>query len=227
MAQEVKRGCGYRRVGGLYLVGDFHWKPCDRLPLEVGHCPVCGHGVHFSRNAAEINPFRLWGEHTYKSVYELPHPKGFPVTCQEPCSCIPCFVCQPPDDTAFIMMVGEKFYPKPQDFIEEATKQGISKRIPALPKKLVLGETIIYLAHRKACNGHNPQQSELLEGNGQGRLLDAEKKAEPKLGIFAAFVPRRIEKLIWESQATEKVIKDLEKRGITPVIIKDGDKDHA
>lgn len=32
MAQESKRGCGYRKVGGTYLVGNYISVPCDRLP---------------------------------------------------------------------------------------------------------------------------------------------------------------------------------------------------
>lgn len=38
---------------------------------------------------------------------------------------------------------------------------------------------------------------------------------------------RRVEKLIWRHDADEKTLKSLEKRGITPVIIEDGDMDHA
>lgn len=33
MASETKRGCGYRKVGGMYLVGDYIRVPCDRLPF--------------------------------------------------------------------------------------------------------------------------------------------------------------------------------------------------
>lgn len=221
MAQETKRGCGYRKVGGIYLVGGFTTSPCDRLPMEVGHCPVCGAGVHFSRNAAEINPFKLWGEHWVGSSMSNIDRDMYP------CACDPCFVCNPPDGTAFIMMVGEAFYKTPQDFIKEAQEMGVSKRIASIPKKLKLGETVVYLAHKKACNGNNPQQESLLADNGQARMLDAEVKAEPKLGVFAAFIPSKIEKLIWEFDATEDALKDLEKRGITPVIIKDGDMDHV
>jgi len=59
MAQESKRGCGYRKVGGLYLVGDGIFVPCDRLPYLLETCPVCGHGIHFTRSMTEINPLKL------------------------------------------------------------------------------------------------------------------------------------------------------------------------
>src|SRR5260370_22228167 len=41
MAVEAKRGCGYRKAGGLYLVGGGIGLPCDRLPYEIHECPCC------------------------------------------------------------------------------------------------------------------------------------------------------------------------------------------
>jgi len=60
----------------------------------------------------------------------------------------------------------------------------------------------------------------------QPRLLETEKVSKA-LGIFCAFIPKRVEKLIWKNQATPEELEKLEKRGITPVIIPDGDSDHA
>lgn len=122
MAQEQRRGCGYRRVGGLYLVGGYVFNPCDRLPLAIGHCPVCGSGLHFTRSMTEINPQRLWGEHTEKVEIFTKEPDKSMVggsmtvnkiicTCPQTCN-----VCYPPDAIAFVMMVGEKYY-SPQSFI--------------------------------------------------------------------------------------------------------------
>ena len=37
MASEPKRGCGYRKIGGTYLVGGGIGIPCDRL---AGITPV-------------------------------------------------------------------------------------------------------------------------------------------------------------------------------------------
>ena len=45
-------------------------------------------------------------------------------------------------------------------------------------------------------------------------------------GVFYAFRPQRIEKLIWQKDASEGNLEELERRGITPVIIPDGDLDH-
>lgn len=213
MAIEDKRGCGYRKVGGIYLVGEYRAVACDRLPLPVGSCPVCGHGIHFTRSLTEINPLKLFGIHE---------------NCQDVIQ--GCWVCEPSDEVAFIMMVGEKFYPTPDDFMNEGIRQGVSKRIPFIPKKLQIGKTILYLAHNKACVVREPvavqQAMAILEQTAQPTLIDAEKQKHA-LGIFCAFIPQRIEKLVWESELTDEVKTDLEKRGITPVPVPDGDKDHV
>lgn len=213
MAQEHKRGCGYRKVGGLYLCGEYVSGLCDRLPLPLECCPTCGGGIKVSRGFTKIIPTTLFGYHQ---------------------DCIdkirPCKVCDPTEDTAFIMLVGDKYY-TPKTFIAEATGQGVSKRIPFIPKDLELGKTIIYLAHHKACEVIGPaivQQARTLadgDDSHQKRLLDADE-VKHRTGIFTAFVPQRIEKLIWKSDATKKELTNLKKRGITPIVITDGDKEH-
>lgn len=129
------------------------------------------------------------------------------------------------------MNVGEKYYKTPGDFLEEAHQLGISKRIPFIPKELELGKTVIYLAHPKACEVREPvarqQAMAILDGSEakQPRLVDTEK-VEKRLGIFTAFIPRKVEKLVWESEATTEELGKLERRGITPVVVKDDDPDH-
>ena len=215
MAQEEMRGCGYRHVGGLYLCGEYISVPCDRLPHPLDVCPVCGGGIKVSRGFTKINPLRLFGVH-------------------QPCEdkWPGCFVCEPKDEPAFIMGVGERYYKTPADFITEGARLGISKRIPFIPKELELGKTIVYLAHPKACQVTHPavlQKAMAIVSGGeqdQPRLLESEKP-EYKMGIFSAFIPHRVEKLIWEKDATVEELESLQKRGITPVVIKDGDTDHA
>lgn len=215
MAQEAKRGCGFRKVGGLYLCGDYKVIPCDRLPYPLICCPTCGSGIKLSRAFVEINPAALFGQH-----------EG----CQDVHQ--PCFVCQPNDDLAYIMTVGDKYY-TPVEFVEEARMIGISKRIPFIPKSLVIGETVIFLAHPKACIDTRyevlQEVAALIDQPAtlQPRLVDAEEvKRIP--GIFTAFIPQRIEMPVWESEYkhNKKDMDALRKRGITPVPIKDGDRDH-
>lgn len=245
MASEARRGCGYRKVGGIYLVGGLLSVPCDRLPYKLDSCPVCGAGVHFTRAMTEINPFKLFGTHDQQVPVFKDNPElsGFVTKVQCHDQFRPCIMCDPTEKPAYIMMVGEKFYPTPDDFNREAAELGVSKRIPFIPKKLVLGETIIYLAHNKAvclnepANGNASRLSFWDENGGKDgsiakdpvRLVDAEKR-EYALGIFRAFIPQRIEKIYWQSELdnmSEDEKKDLAKRGITPVGVPDGDKDHA
>ena len=115
---------------------------------------------------------------------------------------------------------------------------GISRRIPFIPREFKVGETVIYLAHMGAGEVNEPPVMQeampiLVEaeenGGSQPRLLEAERtKRVP--GIFSAFVPHQITKLVWESELvgeSGKALKEsLEKRGITIKAIPDGDLDH-
>ncbi|MBA7597905.1 hypothetical protein ES703_04913 [subsurface metagenome] len=215
MAIEQVRGCGYRKVNALYIVGEYISAPCDRMPFPLTTCPVCGQGIKVSRGFTEVNPYRLWGIHQDCKDYVRP-----------------CFLCDPQDQPAYIMLVGAGNYKTPQDFLEEAHHMGISKRIPFIPKDLEIGKTVIYLAHPKACEVKEPaalQEAMAIVEEAQTkqpRLLETEK-VEKALGIFCAFIPKKVEKLVWESELTDEKREQLEKRGITPVPIPDGDEDHA
>lgn len=214
MSIEAKRFCGYRKVGGLYLVGNYIPIPCDRLPLPLTTCPVCGQGIKVSRGFTEINPFQLWGSHA---------------NCKDKFH--PCLVCDPKDEMAYIMGVGSKYY-TPESFLNEAHNMGISKRIPFIPKRLFLGITVIYLAHPKAVEVKQPailqEAMSILEESEtkQPKLLEVEK-IEKALGIFCAFIPHGIEQPVWEKDLTDKKREELEKRGITPIPVPNGDLDHA
>jgi len=215
MAVEEHRGCGFRKVGGMYLCGEFISSPCDRMPFPLTTCPVCGQGIKVSRGFTQVNPYRLWGVHQ---------------DCTDRFR--PCFLCDPQDEPSYIMSVGEKYYKTPQDFVKEALAMGISKRIPFIPKGLELGKTAIYLAHPKACEVKESavlqQAMSIVEEaqTKQPKLLEAER-IEKKLGIFCAFIPKRVEKLIWEKDATPEELGKLQHRGISPAIIPNGDADHA
>ena len=214
MAIEQRRGCGYRRVGGLYLCGEYISAPCDRMPFPLTVCPICGQGIKVGRGFTQVNPYRLWDIHQ---------------DCKDRIR--PCHLCDPQDQSAYIMLVGAGNYPTPQDFVREALSMGISKRIPFIPKGLELGKTVLYLAHPKACEIKESvalQQAMVIVGGAeaaQPRLLETERDTKTP-GIFCAFIPKRVEKLIWKSKATPEELEKLEKRGITPVIAPDGDKDH-
>lgn len=224
MAIEAKRGCGYRKVGGLYLEGGSIPIECDRLPFLLDTCPVCGGGIKLGRGFTRINPLKLFGLHD-------PGDEGI---CKD--NLRPCLVCDPVDEVAFVMLVGEKFYPRPQDFLNEAVIMGVSKKVAFIPRELEVGKTMIFLAHLRACEVKEPvgvqQAMAILDGSDHEtpRLLDAERvKKVP--GVFSAFIPTIISMLVWKSKLKGKsgreLRESLEKRGITPVPIPDGDRDHA
>lgn len=235
MAQEASRDCGYRKVGGLYLMGEYTMVSCDRLPYHLQACPVCGEGIKFSRTPKMINPLRLLGLHDDQpnmvGIIGVITGHGDLATCTD--NYRPCFVCDPSDAAAYIIWIGAQHYKTPADFINEAKQQGISRRLPGdhIPKSLTPGETVVYLAHIAACVVVEPlvmQQAMAIVAGPveQPRLVDSEQK-NPAPGIFTAFIPQRIEKLYWESKFTAADREECEKRGITPVLIKDGDGDHA
>ena len=205
MPIEPKRGCGYRKVGGLYLIGTGIALPCDGLPLEIKNCPVCGYRIPFTRGF-------MWVRKEYIAYYskEKHFSKGGKCECHYTCP-----ICHPENHSEKLyglMWVGEYFYKTPEDFIAEAEELGVSKRIPVIPSRLKIGKTWVLLAHKKVLvrrQNFNPLQSDVY-----------------KPAIFYAFKPTRIEKLIWQSEATEENLRKLKERGITPVVVSDGDEAH-
>ena len=196
MAIEASRGCGYRKVGGLYICGGGMQTPCDRLPYPLGLCPVCGSGVKFTRGWTWINWKKFAGNHS-----DLSEPGkcvcGLITTYKNLCP-----VCNPGErpQPFGLLWVGESSYTL-ESFSRETAVMGVSRRIPAIPRGLKLGQTVVLLVHRDALGKDKP-------------------------GVFEAFTPQTLELLIWESEATEEKLAELVKRGITPIIIPDGDKDH-
>ncbi len=235
---EPRRGCGYRRLGKIYVRGTGLAYPCHRLPMNLEVCPVCGQGIKFTRGWTEINPLKLFGNCYDKTEcaccgkeLELTNlsdgRRGY--ICDDcaaeyeysPCWCKvneekwgKCPVCEPPEH-GYILWVGEKFY-TPDSFIHEAMKMGISKAVAYVPKNLELGKTVVYLAHKKA---------------GRKWVEDNEtptgKKEIEVPAIFYAFVPTRLEVLLKKSEATEDKIKSYEERGIDVVIVPDDYEDRV
>lgn len=223
MSVEARRGCGYRKVGGIYLVSSGIGLPCDRMPFPLTVCPTCSAGIKQARGWTWVDLAALTGG---------PH---------EPCVDYPgCVMCAGKDDShkAGLLWIGERFYKTPADFAQEAHDLGISRRISTVPKDLKIGETWVLLAHPKAV----PHWS-MLPGTAPGVLTNQtvreivtvetgrdplEGRPEPTPGIFRAFKPERIEVLVTESQSKDEgdYMAKLAKRGLTPVIVPDNDKDH-
>ena len=46
---DSKRGCGYRKVGGTYLMGPAPQAACCKLPFALTVCPTCHAGIKPTR----------------------------------------------------------------------------------------------------------------------------------------------------------------------------------
>lgn len=209
MAIEKERGCGYRVVGGIYLVGGGLTVPCDRSPFNLKICPVCGSGIKFHRGFQWVDWFRYAGI----------HPELLGCKCDESCP-----VCYPKEGEKYgLMWVGSRYY-TPNSFILETKRMGANKRIGHVPKELKVGETWVLLAHKKA-GKRKMTGEELKEAKYQTTLTGKLMTECP--AIFYAFKPTRIEIIITEKQSkNKKYMKSLERRGLTPVIVPDDDADH-
>lgn len=139
MAVEPKRGCGYRRVGGVYLVGGGLSAPCDRMPFPLERCRTCGGGVKFTRGHAWLQPDFFLPIHD-------------PTHCRD---AGPCPICGPTTigSTEFgphlLLWVGRGHY-SPESYLDESRRLGVSRRLSAVPKGLVLGQTWVLLTHLDA-----------------------------------------------------------------------------
>lgn len=177
---EGPRGCGYRRVGGLYLVSKGLGVPCGRLPFETTVCPCCSAGIKPARAWTWIDPDLL--------VKNAP-------PCDKP-FCETCPLSGHHGRKVGLLWVGEKFYPTPTEFIEEALRMGVSRRIPRLPRGFEVGKTWVLLGHRK------------------GVVRDGKDRP----AIVHAFCPERVEKVVRGDESDEDLQKLID-RGITPVIV--------
>lgn len=176
--QDRKRGCGWRKPGGLYLVSDGLATPCGRLPIPLQVCPSCHHGIKPSRGWTWINGDVFAAG---SRCLNEPHCGSCPLARHL--------------GMVGLLWIGEKFYATPADWTREVATAGVSRRISALPKNFALGETWVFVAHRKAIR------------------VGAEEFVP---GVFHAFKPTAVEYVVKGNESEEK-LQAMRERGITPV----------
>ncbi len=192
VSTESERGCGWRKMGALYLAGSEPATPCGRMPIPLRTCPCCGH-------AAVARPARGWTwVDADRLLEEAPECKAPKKICRR-CPLYPAHGWA--IGRAGLIWVGESFYGSVRDFEFEAEQMGISRRLAAVPHGFVVGETYVLLAHRKAVMWQPP-------GMGQPPQFAP--------GIFRIWKPKRIEIIVAGSEADE-VIDEYIARGLTPV----------
>lgn len=187
--QESARGCGRRVVGGLYLVMNGRAMTCGKMPIPLTICPHCGLGYRFSRAPQWIpDPSFLWREMSCLKSDDV------------------CDYCPLNDKNimgpALMIWVGEKFYPRPRDFLLESGVQGVSRRIKTVPKNFEVGKTWVLLAHNKTID--------------LGEALSPEERFDP--GIFSMYRPTSIEVIV-DGTESDAEIESYLKRGLTPIMI--------
>lgn len=208
---EGKRGCGYRKPGGIYLVGPPTGQSCCKLPFPLTVCPCCRAGIKPARSWTWVDAGQLFekeplckemGTLPGMPFYSLKNPEDF----YKNFGFIPkCPLAAPQIiGMAGLLWIGEKFYKTPDDFLQEANTMGISRRISAVPKGFEPGKTWVLLAHRKgyAIGGN-------LETN-ESDWLPA---------IFSVFRPGAIEYVV-KGDETEEDLERLAKRGVTPGVVR-------
>jgi hypothetical protein len=198
MSAEARRACGFRKVGGLYLVSGGAGLPCCRLPFPLTVCPCCSAGIKQTRGWTWINPVLMFGE-SYKPECNA-CPAGNPARMGE---------------RAGLLWIGAQFYASTAAFDEEAARMGICRRLGAVPRGFKVGETWVLLAHPRACCAEVPVEGELFV-----------TRSTWVPGVFRIFRPERVEKLLTVSQATADELARLAEQNITAVIVPDDDRDH-
>ena len=133
---EQKRGCGWRKVGGIYLVSEGTGSPCCKLPIRLHVCPTCDQGIKQTRGWSWIDP-QPWlvGECKTSAMW---CPAADPARL---------------GDKVGLLWIGEKFYPTSADFVNEGHSMGWSRRIKVIPRGFKVGEHYIFLAHPKVFRG--------------------------------------------------------------------------
>lgn len=219
---------GHRKAGGIYIVTDGLGEPCERLPLPLDCCPTCGAGVQQTRSFRWI---------ATDLVFRNPRIRPCAVSSDRPSKgtsdfhshCHRCVICTPalfeahaqPKDQAGLLWVGEKFYPCADAWAQEAAQMGVSKRIAAIPKGLVVGKTFVFVAHPTAIR-------EKVERPPAGGELLGKQEIVERPGVFHVFVPKRIELVVTPSMKKEKWVKELvDNNGVVLVEVPEDDPDHA
>jgi len=219
---ETRRGCGFRKGGGLYLVTDAQmWTPCGRSSVALKACGACSKrgftcGIKPSRGWTWFEPAKVLGGKACETG---------------PVQCMACPLRMPNGEAMQgehgLLWIGEKFYPTPAEFMREAETMGVSRRISAVPRDFKLGTDYVFVAHRKhsstpckACKG----KGHVLARPGEGGVnesvaceasgCDGGWRFEP--GIFQVFKPTAIEYVIRGDESYDE-LDALVARGIRPV----------
>lgn len=222
MAVEQKRGCGYRKIGGIYLVVDGPGQPCGKFPIPLNDCTTCGHSPANGVAGPAIQRIKNL-EVAARAGDCLLRSTDACNSCPFSTMALGRLVQEQP--WAALMYVGQGFY-TPKSFIIEAEEMGVSKRVSSVPKWFEVGKTWVYLAHidavSKPCDCAEKTEDKTIDPKcerceGTGGYFEH--------GIFYAFRPSRVEVIIPNTMIAEDRTALIEK-GYTLVEVPWDDPDH-
>lgn len=214
MSVEAARGCGFRKAGGLYVVGGGIGEPCDRLPIPLAPCSCCGQPiVKRSRGLQWVRATALTARPCTGADSTHRH-ESCPL-----CNTAVMLGAEPPNEFA-MLFIGKEHYATPGDWTAEANVMGISRRLSAIPKRMVIGKTWVLVAHPEAC-------SETVKVKKDGDLAEVEEVRKTP-GIFHAFCPTAYELIVTPSMKKQAWVKKMVKQhGVKLVEVPEDDPDHA
>jgi hypothetical protein len=233
MAVESERGCGYRKAGGLYLVSGGIGEPCERLPISTAKCPCCKRSpIEKVRGPQFIGAQYVFGMALPCVEGDAPVKSGHHGHCP---LCDENLLLREgdPNDQFLVLWIGKAHYPTPADWTKESNNLGVSRRLSAIPKGLVLGKTWVLVGHPEAisepcdpCGGKGFVQP---EGKGPAACPNCKgERRTVKPGIFHAFRPRAIELVVTPSMKKQKWVQDMvKKHKVELVEVPENDPDHA
>jgi hypothetical protein len=186
------------------------------LPILLDRCPTCSAGIKQTRGWTWINGAALLEGRACDA---------------DPEYCATCPLTIGGDfgpsrraaiERVGLMWVGKRFYATPEQFNDEASAMGISRRIAQVPKGFKVGESWVWLAHGEVIRNPADPPAPLTDEQAGDPVLAAEHGAalaayKPKLpAVFRVWRPQRIEYVITGKESSEQIDRLIE-RGITPV----------
>lgn len=198
------------------MVCDGQGRDCQRMPIPLTICPTCSQGIKPSRGWSWIESQPILDANPCRKVIQA-EPLAVAALGPNPGRLLVCLDCPMGSQMGRVglLWVGSKYYQAPEDFLREAAKMGISRRIPAIPHGFQLGEHWVWLAHRETipavhedfCASKNPDETK-----------ECDCEADPTAGVFQVFKPSRIEYVV-KSDDDEDKLGRLVKNDVTLVKI--------
>lgn len=226
-SHETKRGCGYRQAGGTYLMSFGEMVPCGRLPVPLEVCPTCSGGIKHARGWTWIDADKILEGKScdlLTSEYNRDNSMGGAEAAKAHCD--RCSL-RPGNELGRcgLIWIGKAHYETPAEWMEEASKMGVSRRIPAIPRGFKLRETRVFVAHIeatwKSCpdctvevDGIAESKSAFTDGNAHKCKTCKGKRVVGAAAIFNSFVPTRIDYIV-SGEETEEELDVLEEKGFT------------